>query len=56
MQNDKQQQTTNNLPNTKHNQTKSTNKTTQNPKENTDTLPKPNNITTRKNQNHINDQ
>ena len=56
IQNDKQQQTTNKLPNTKHNQTKSTNKTTQNPKENTDTLPKPNNITTRKKQNRINNQ
>ena len=46
----------NKIPNTKQIQTKSTNKTKQNPKENTDTLPNPNNITTRKKQNHTNNQ
>ena len=56
IQDDKQQQNNNKLSNTKHNQTKSTNKATKNSKENTDILPNPNNITTREKQNHINNQ
>ena len=56
IQDGKQQQKNNKLSNTKHNQTKSTNKTTQNSKENTDIVPNPNNITTRKKQNDINNQ
>ena len=59
IQTDKQQHTTNTnkQPTTKHNQTKFTNKTTQNPKENTDTLPNPKKYYhKKKKQNHINNQ
>ena len=45
IQNDKQQQKNNKLPNTKQNQIEATNKIKQNSKENTDTIPNPNNIT-----------